>query len=76
MIWDQRRFWMHFPLGVIAPTLSLAHPEPVIGAGFTLGFLVTCLVYQWSEGNKPWIDIQGIIAGLPVGCLIVWGVSL
>lgn len=57
-------------MGVIAPLLVLTHPEPVIGATFAILFLVANLVYQVHQGKSA-PDIQGIIAGIPAGCVIV-----
>lgn len=59
------------PLGVITSLLALTHPEPMIGATFASLFLVANLVYQVHQGKSA-PDIQGIIAGIPAGCVIVW----
>lgn len=69
MIYSQKRFWMHTPLGVIAPLLALTHNE--FGGVFCGCFLVANLVYQVHQGKSA-PDIQGIIAGIPIGALIVW----
>ena len=64
------RFWIHTPLGVIAPLLALTHPD--YGGLYFIGFLIANLAYQLAQGGKPHRDIQGIIGGIPIGCLIVW----
>ena len=74
MIYSQKRFWMHTPLGVIAPLLVLTHDE--FGGVFCGGFLLATLVYQVVQGGKPHVDIQGIIGGIPIGCTAVYIVRL
>ena len=68
------RFWMHTPLGVIAPLLALTHNE--FGGVFCGGVLFATLVYQVVQGGKPHRDIQGIIGGIPPGCLIAWLIQM
>ena len=75
MIYSQKRFWMHMPLGVITSLLVLTHPEPVIGATLASLFLLANLVYQVHLGKSA-PDIQGIIAGRPPGASIVWLVQM
>ena len=68
------RFWMHTPLGVIAPLLALTHPD--YGWVFCISFLAANLAYQIVQGGTPHRDIQGIIGGIPIGCLILWLIQM
>lgn len=74
-VWDWPRFLLHLPLGVITPLLALTHPK--WGIVFAVLFLGTCLLYQLVENwRDAYIDIQGIIAGIPLGALLVYSIGL
>lgn len=73
MIWNWGRFLMHVPAGLIAPLLVLTHNR--WGGIFCIIFIATFLIYEVVEGGDPHIDIQGMIAGIPIGALIVWMVT-
>jgi len=61
-----RRGWLHFPCGVVNAALFVVNPYLALlfGAGF--------LVYELSQGGKPWKDIQGWLWGLVVVAPLVY----
>jgi hypothetical protein len=71
------RFWIHFPVGMIAPLLVLTHSQ---GWAFCLGYLVLFVVYEviedWRCRDLGYTDVQGGIAGIAAGGLVVYLISL
>ena len=66
---DDKRFWMHIPVGIIAVLTIIVSPVAAVM------LLVTFLVYQvmedWKIGDHSYIDINGFMAGIFAGIAIL-----
>ena len=69
---DWSTFFLHLPIGIIAALLLCCHKE---GWALALCFIAMFIVYEVTQNENAWIDIQGAIAGIPIGALIVWALS-
>ena len=69
---DWSSFFLPLPIGIIAALLLLTHEH---GWSLALCFIAMFIVYEVTQNENAWIDIQGAIAGIPIGALIVWILS-
>ena len=56
-------------IGIIAALLLMSHKD---GWALTLSFIITFLTYEVTQQDMPWVDIQGVILGIPAGGLLIW----
>ena len=66
---DWSTFFLHLPIGIIAALLLLTHEQ---GWSLALCFIAMFIVYEVTQNENAWIDIQGAIAGIPIGGLFLW----
>lgn len=66
-----KRILIHIPIGIIAPLLGV-----VFGACFLVMFLAYQCIQEYQNKGKSHIDIAGAMVGLPIGCLILWLITL
>lgn len=73
IIWDDKRFWMHVPIGIAIVILAL-YVHWI--ASFSMTFLFG--LYEVTEDMKlkdgAWIDIQGALGGILIagGGYLIW----
>jgi len=63
VIWDDRRFWMHVPIGVAIVILAL-YVHWIASFSMTWLFTFYELSEDWKLKDGAWIDIQGGIGGI------------
>ena len=66
---DWSSFFLHLPIGIIAALLLLSHKN---GWALTLCLIISFLVYEVTQNDRSWLDIQGTIVGIPIGGLLIW----
>ena len=66
---DWIRFWLHFPIGLLAGWISLFYP--IIGLTFFLGFLTYEAMNDWRKWDWSYKDVLGGVAGYPVIPLLI-----
>lgn len=75
-----KRFWIHVPVCMVAPLLILADPNPIIGVSYFWGYLFLFAVYEiiedWRCHDLGYTDVQGGIAGVAAGSVIVYLIKL
>ncbi len=68
MTHDQRRFWGHFPLGLLN---GLLYVFPPAGLGLTGAFLAYEYIQEWRKEDWSFKDVIGWLVGLTIGLTLV-----
>jgi hypothetical protein len=68
MTHDEKRYWMHVPLGLLNAAFYL---YPMVGFGFTIAFLGYEAMQEWRKEDLSYKDIVGWLVGLGVGLAIL-----
>ena len=71
---DRERFWLHFPVGVIALFLTLWKLE--IGITFAVIFLIYEVMNDWRKVDHSYKDIYGFAFGFCIPAVIMRIIAL
>lgn len=60
-----KRFWMHFPLGLLAAFFLVV--IPATGIIFAASFLAYEIIQDWRKHDSSYKDVIGYLVGMAVG---------